>query len=69
MYCIAIYQEYVGKILSETTKHRALIFGMCNHLVNLYQVLLNYAPWAKNGPATLASFSFMSRDDMKNLLV
>ena len=31
MYCIGIYREYMKKSLSETTRHRALIFGMCNH--------------------------------------
>ena len=31
---------------------RALIFGMQHHLVDLYQVCSNYAPGAKNGPAT-----------------
>ena len=36
--------------LSETTRPRALIFGMKHHLVNLYQVCLNYFPGAKNGP-------------------
>ena len=37
-------------ILSETTRPRALIFGMEHRLVNLYQVCSNYIPGAKNGP-------------------
>ena len=35
--------------LSETTRYRALVFGMMCHLVDLYQVCSNYAPGAKNG--------------------
>ena len=30
--------------LSETTRPRALIFGMKHHLVDLYQVCSNYIP-------------------------
>ena len=37
--------------MSETTRHRALIFDMKHHLVNLYQVCSNYTPGAKNSPA------------------
>ena len=37
--------------LSETTRPRALIFGMKHHLVDFNQVCSNNAPWAKNGPA------------------
>ena len=37
--------------LSETTRPRAVIFGMKHHLVDLYQVCTNYAPGAKNGSA------------------
>ena len=34
-----LYKEKHGKIfLSETIRHRALIFGMYHHLVDLYQV-------------------------------
>ena len=38
--------------LSETTRHRDLIFGMYmyHHLVNLSQVCTNYAPVVKNNP-------------------
>ena len=32
------------KLLSETTRPRALIFGMLHHLVDLYQVCSNYSP-------------------------
>ena len=38
-------------ILSETTSHRALIFGMHRHLVNRYQIRSNFGIGAKNGPA------------------
>ena len=38
------------KMLSETTRPRALIFGMLHQLVDLHQVYSNYAPGAKNGP-------------------
>ena len=39
------------KFLSETLRPIALIFGLLHHLVGLYQVCSNYAPWAKNVPA------------------
>ena len=46
-----LYSEKCEKIfLSETTRPRVLIFGMKHHLVDLYQVCLNYIPRAKNGP-------------------
>ena len=38
------------KILSETARPRALIFGMVHHLVDLYQICSNNGPWAKSGP-------------------
>ena len=48
MFYIGLYREKHEKIfLSETTRPRALIFGMKYHLVNLYQVCSNFAPWAK----------------------
>ena len=52
MFYIGLYREQHEKIfLSETTRPRAMIFGMKHHLVNLYQVYSNYSPGAKNGPA------------------
>ena len=49
---IGLCRENHEKIfLSETTRPRALIFGMKHHLVNLYQVCSNYIPGAKNCPA------------------
>ena len=33
--------------LSETIRHRALIFGMWYHLVDFYQACSNYAPEVK----------------------
>ena len=53
MFDIGLYRVQHEKIfMSENTGHRALIFGMQNHLVNLYQVYSNYSPGAKNGPAS-----------------
>ena len=47
-------EAYIGKhekiFFPETTRPKALIFGMCHHLVDLYQVSSNYAPWVKRGP-------------------
>ena len=52
MFYIGLYREQHEKIfLSETTRPRALIFGMQYHLVNFYQVCSNYSPGAKNDPA------------------
>ena len=52
MFYIGLYREQHEKIfLSETTRPRALIFGMKYHLVDLYQVCSNYSPGFKNGPA------------------
>ena len=51
MLYIGLNREKHEKIfLSETTRSRALIFGMKHHQMNLYQVCSNYTPWAKNGP-------------------
>ena len=52
MFYFGLYRENHKKIfLFETTRPRALIFGMEHHLVNLYQVFSNYRPGAKNGPS------------------
>ena len=49
MFYIGLYREQHEKIfLSETTRPRALIFGMQYHVVDLYQVCSNYSPGAKN---------------------
>ena len=43
-----LYREKHGKIfLSETIRHRTLIFGMYHHLVDLYQVCLKMPQGAK----------------------
>ena len=47
---IGLYREKHEKILSKTTRPRAMIFGMMDHLVNLYQVCWNYKPGVMNGP-------------------
>ena len=50
MFYIGLYREKHEKIfLSKTTWPGALIFGMKHHLMNLYQVCLNYIPGAKIG--------------------
>ena len=50
MFYIGLYREQHEKIfLFETTRPRALIFGMWYHLV--YQVCSKYSPGANNGPA------------------
>ena len=52
MFDIGLYRENIKKIfLSETLRHRALIFGMQHHLVDLYKVSSNYVRGAKNGPS------------------
>ena len=49
MFYIGFNREKHEKIfLSETTRPRALIFGMKHHLVDLYQVCSNKTPGAKN---------------------
>ena len=48
--------SYIGKnknkFLSETTWHRALLFAMQHHLVDLYHGCSNYAPVAKLSSTT-----------------
>ena len=52
MFYIGSYGEKHKKIyLSETTRSRALIFGMKHHLVDIYQACSNYPPGTKNGHA------------------
>ena len=46
---LPVYRENMKKIMSETAGPRVLIFGMKHHLVDLYQVCLNYTPEAENG--------------------
>ena len=52
MFYIGLYRDNMKKIfLSETTRHRVLIFGMYHHQVDLYEVCSNNAPGVKTGPA------------------
>ena len=45
MFYMGLYRENMKRILlSETTRLKALVFGMQHHLVDLYKVDLNYAP-------------------------
>ena len=54
---MGFYREKHEKIfLSETTRPRALIFGMKHYLVDLYQVCSNYTPGAKNGSMLYIGF-------------
>ena len=49
MFYLGLYRENLKKIfLPETTRPRALIFGMYHHLVDLHLVCSNYIPGAKN---------------------
>ena len=50
MFNMGLYRENIKIFWSETTRHRALIFGMKHHLVDLYQICPNYAPGAKKRP-------------------
>ena len=49
MLYIGLYREQHEKILSETTRPRAMIFGMKHYLVVFYPVCSNNTPGAKNG--------------------
>ena len=51
--CVVRRQQFaLNNISSETTRPRALIFGMEHCLVDLYQVYSNGGPGVQNGPAT-----------------
>ena len=52
MLYIDLYREKHEKkiFLSETTRLRALIFGMKHHLVDFYKVCSNYSTGAKKDP-------------------
>ena len=52
------------KILSETTRPKALIFGLWHNLVDLYQV--RYAPWGQNAlPGVNMFFIGVYRENVK----
>ena len=63
MFYIGLYRENHEKIfLSETTRRRALIFGMKHHLVFLCQVFFsNYMRGARNGPTSGVTCVFLHR--------
>ena len=51
MFYIGLYREKHEKILlSKTTRHRALIFGVMHYLVVLYPVCSNYTSGPKKVP-------------------
>ena len=48
---IGLYsKKHENIFLTETIWPRVLIIGMMYHLVDLYEVCLNYPPGTKNGP-------------------
>ena len=52
MFCIGLYWENMTKFsCPKTIRHRALIFGLLHHLVDLFYACSNYAACANNGPA------------------
>ena len=67
-----LYRKKHEKIfLSKTVRPRVLILGMKHHLMDLYQVCSNYAPWANNCPTTGVSCLTLAYrgKTWKNLLV
>ena len=48
---IDLYRKSLKIFFSQTTMRTAQIFGMKHCLVDIYQVCLNYVPWAKIGHA------------------
>ena len=50
MLYIGLYGKEEKIVLPGTRRPILLIFGIQHHLVDLYQVCLNYSPRAKNGP-------------------
>ena len=59
-----------NKIVSETTRHVALIFGMLQNLEDFYTFCSNYDPMAKNGTILgVACFAKKLGKYRKNLLV
>ena len=70
MFYIGLYRQTHQQLLSETTRPRALVFGMKHHIMNLCQACANYIPGAKNGPHRGHMFNRgLYRENMKNLLV
>ena len=66
MFCIDLYREKRQKIfLSETKRPRALIFGMKHHLVDIYQVCSDYAPWGQKWACPGGHMLDLYRDYMK----
>ena len=48
---VGLYREHVKKnFLFETSRPRALVFGMRHHLVDFYRVCSNYIPGAIFSP-------------------
>ena len=51
--CVVRHQQFaLNNISSETSRPRALIFGMEHCLVDLYQICSNGGPGVQNGPVT-----------------
>ena len=51
LYIGLCWEKHETIFLSETTRPRALIFGMKHQLVNLYQICSNYIPGTKMASA------------------
>ena len=68
MFYIGLFKEKHEHIfLSETTRPRALMFGMEHHLVNLCQVCSNYIPGATMArPGGHVFYKGLYRENMKN---
>ena len=70
--CISMSQIDFGDekiFFSETTRPRAMIFGMLHHLVDLYQVCSNYATGVKKWASLGITFYIdLYRENMKNFL-
>ena len=66
MFYSLIYRKHENIFLSETTRTRALIFGMQHHLVDLYQFCSIYVPGAKMGLPRGHMFNIsLYRENMK----
>ena len=62
-------KEKTLKILSQTIRARAFIFGMYHHLVALYQNTSNYSPGVETSPMLWVLDIEIKKEIFKNLLV
>ena len=60
MFYTGLYRENMKTILvSKTTRHSALIFGMQHQQAGFYQICSNITPGYKNGPAPRSHMSYI----------